>query len=69
MIEYAVSKKIPLLGICRGMQFLGIFFGAALNKIIGHAGARHGLVQSKTGNHNYPKIVNSYHDFYLRDLP
>ena len=69
LIEYAVSKKIPLLGICRGMQFLGSFFGASLDKIIGHAGSRHELFQSKTGNHNFPKIVNSYHDFYLRDLP
>jgi len=69
LIEYAVSKKIPLLGICRGMQFLGSFFGASLDKIIGHAGSRHELFQSKAGNHNFPKIVNSYHDFYLRDLP
>ena len=69
LIEYAVSKKIPLLGICRGMQFLGSFFGATLDKITGHAGTRHGLIQPKTGNHNFPKIVNSYHDFYLRDLP
>ena len=69
LIEYAVSKKIPLLGICRGMQFLGSFFGATLENILGHAGSRHELIQPKIGNYNFPKIVNSYHDFSLRNLP
>ncbi|HLD80238.1 MAG TPA: gamma-glutamyl-gamma-aminobutyrate hydrolase family protein [Candidatus Nanoarchaeia archaeon] len=30
MIELALEKKIPLLGICRGMQFLNVYFGGKL---------------------------------------
>jgi len=30
LIEYAIVKKIPILGICRGMQILNVFFGGNL---------------------------------------
>ena len=33
LIEYAIEKKIPLLGICRGMQFINVFFGGKLINI------------------------------------
>ncbi len=33
IVELAVKKKIPLLGICRGMEFLNIYFGGKLINI------------------------------------
>ncbi len=30
MIELAIQKKIPILGICRGMEFLNVYFGGKL---------------------------------------
>lgn len=30
LIELALKKKIPILGICRGMQILNVFFGGSL---------------------------------------
>ena len=30
MIELAIKKNIPILGICRGMQFLNVYFGGKL---------------------------------------
>lgn len=30
MIDYAIKHKIPLLGICRGLQLINIFFGGSL---------------------------------------
>ncbi len=43
LLEFAVERKIPVLGICRGMQFINVFFGGKLvrsikEEIIGNVG-------------------------------
>ncbi len=30
LIKYAIKKKIPILGICRGMQIINVYFGGTL---------------------------------------
>ena len=32
LIEYSVANKIPLLGVCRGFQFINTYFGGTLTR-------------------------------------
>ncbi len=67
LIKYSIKKKIPLLGICHGMQMIGVYFGSKLKKIKNHVKKVHTL-KNKT-KEKYPKIVNSYHDLSLVSCP
>jgi len=70
-IEYCIKHKLPLFGICHGMQFIGQFFGAQLVHIKNHVGICHNINITKNvygipaGNFN----VNSFHNFTLDKTP
>lgn len=53
LIRYAVEQKIPLLGVCRGMQMVLDQFGTALQKVEGHIRVEHLLSNGDR--------VNSFH--------
>ena len=36
LINYSKANKIPLLGICQGMQMLGVKYGSKLIKVKNH---------------------------------
>jgi putative glutamine amidotransferase len=64
LINFSLRMSIPLIGICRGMQALGMFFGGKLSEVENHVNTRHTLqyycpILKKEINRN----VNSYHDF------
>ena len=61
LISFAAGSNIPLLGVCRGMQSVVLYFGGSLKKTEGHAAVRHVINFGKT------RCVNSYHD-YAPDL-
>ena len=63
LIDYALKKKIPLLGICRGMQMLAYWSGTNLSPIKGHVGKRLKLV----GEINHE--VNCFHEFVVSSCP
>lgn len=58
LIKYALSKKLPILGVCRGMQVIQHFFGISLRKVHGHV-----VKEQKIIYRNSEESVNSYHDF------
>lgn len=45
LLEYAISKNIPILGICRGLQLINQYFGGSLteNNTDLHVGTKHNL--------------------------
>lgn len=62
LISIALSKELPIIGICRGMQLLNLYMGGSLRKISGHVAVRHPLSISAS---DYPiaQQVNSYHNY------
>ncbi|TVO60275.1 gamma-glutamyl-gamma-aminobutyrate hydrolase family protein [Denitromonas ohlonensis] len=66
LLTMAQGRRLPLLGICRGMQMMGVFAGAELEPVKNHAGTRH-LVKFTCERQS--REVNSYHDWRLRSCP
>ena len=57
IIDYAVQTKKPLLGICRGIQSINVFFGGTLKQdILHHMNENHFLIWKDKSI-----LVNSFH--------
>ena len=67
LINYAQKNKIPILGICQGMQMLGFKFGSKLIKIKNHVKTKHRLIN--LSKEKFPKKCNSYHNYSLKNCP
>lgn len=62
LLVWARVRKLPVLGVCRGMQMLQHSFGVRLERAKGHVTASHpALVEG------IPRDVNSYHNFLARE--
>jgi len=64
LLAWAECHRLPLLGICRGMQMLGVAAGGSLCAVAGHVRTRH-----RIGTAGLPDEVNSFHDWSLASCP
>lgn len=55
LVDYAIETKLPLLGVCRGMQLLLDHFGTPLVPVENHVRTQHALDNGD--------MVNSFHSF------
>jgi putative glutamine amidotransferase len=67
LIKYSMEKKLPMLGVCRGMQILNRFFGGdhEENSLQTHVKTHHNisLIDKKFNLDNSETIsVNSFHN-------
>lgn len=58
LLEFAIQRKLPVLGICHGMQFIQNYFGDKLEKISGHI-----LEKQEILINGVRETVNSYHNY------
>tara|TARA_B100000902_G_scaffold347654_1_gene355079 strand:+ start:10607 stop:11224 length:618 start_codon:yes stop_codon:yes gene_type:complete len=67
LLEHSIKKKIPALGICRGMQMMSHYEGGTLKKIKNHVKKKHKIINNSK-LYNLPKKVNSYHNYSIKKL-
>ena len=65
LIDFALKEKLPLIGVCRGMQMLNHYFGGRLTQCSGHVAARHGLAVSPSFSNYVENTVNSFHNYAI----
>jgi putative glutamine amidotransferase len=63
LLVWAVDSAVPVLGICRGMQLMGVMQGIELKPVEEHVRTRHKL------EGEYSHEVNSYHNYSLKECP
>ncbi len=66
LLKYCINNNIPVLGICRGLQMINLFFEGSITKnISGHVRCNHSVrcVNPLFKNTYTPDLmVNSYHN-------
>jgi N5-(cytidine 5'-diphosphoramidyl)-L-glutamine hydrolase len=60
LLEWAIDVKLPVVGVCRGMQLIQDYFGGKLTSVKGHTATRHRL--SVNPDSRYEQRLNSFED-------
>ncbi len=66
LIRFAIKEKIPLIGVCRGMQLLNVFFKGKITPITNHVNKNHKLFFSKEYKKYFNDEVNSFHNWGIK---
>ncbi|MFH1386567.1 MAG: gamma-glutamyl-gamma-aminobutyrate hydrolase family protein [bacterium] len=71
IMRYAIKNNLPLLGVCRGMQFINLYFKGKIADVADHVRVLHRI---KIGDNTFVKAlktssldVNSYHEKGITD--
>lgn len=67
LLEVAIARSIPVLGVCRGLQLINLFSGGSLTRVDDHIAVEHSLEIDSTlspiKNRLEQLSVNSYHSY------
>jgi len=63
LLQWASSRSMPVLGVCRGMQMMNLFLGGSLCTLEGHVASHHTLLVAEHDElFSHHGEVNSYHN-------
>ena len=71
VLEFTLESDTPLIGVCRGMQFIGSKLGSKLEKVSGHVSPAQELVINQDhplSNCLKSNTYNSYHNYGIMHL-
>ncbi|WP_434445385.1 gamma-glutamyl-gamma-aminobutyrate hydrolase family protein [Lentzea sp. E54] len=63
LLDEALRRKLPVVGVCRGMQLVLCRFGVALSRVRGHVEAQQTILVD-----GRERVVNSYHNWAATDV-
>ena len=67
LLEHCSERRLPVLGVCRGMQFVVRHFGGRLAATEGHVRVPHPIIPRPSNMPTLPRAeVNSFHRFVAR---
>lgn len=63
LLGLCLNRGVPILGVCRGAQFLNLYFGGSIGPVSNHVRVRHHLkVEANTLGLSGVLDVNSFHE-------
>lgn len=67
ILNLARQQKLPVIGICRGLQMINHYFGGFLIPVKGHIGDSHPLKIKISNKKVSNKYVNSFHKWGINE--
>ena len=66
LIKFAIEKNVPLLGVCRGMQIINIYFNGKISPIKNHVATEHRIYYERKNEKYFSNYVNSFHNWGIK---
>lgn len=68
-LKFAMQNNLPVLGICRGMQIMGLEDSGELCNVADHVNVSHSIKGIDVERGKLPMVVNSYHKLAFKKCP